>query len=122
MVVSPTDGHAAVRAHAGGTFEEHYRDGERSYDLVGTVVAYVPARRVTFRRETPGRFGPADLIDITLTGDAERTTVAIEHSFERLAADRRDEAHDLYADAWSHALGLLGDLVLSAGRRARATR
>jgi aminodeoxyfutalosine deaminase len=98
----------------GGRFEEHYRDDERSYRVAGTVQALVPAQRVAVRRETAGRLGPADLIDITLSGDGEHTTVAIEHSFEDLPAARREEAHELYANGWSHSLGLLSALARAA--------
>jgi uncharacterized protein YndB with AHSA1/START domain len=102
-------------------FEEHYRDGERTYDLVGTVAAYDPARRLAIRRDTGGRLGPADLIDITLNGDAAQTTVAIEHSFVDLPIERRGEAHDLYADGWSSSLALIGELVRAGDPPAGST-
>jgi aminodeoxyfutalosine deaminase len=100
----------------GGRYEERYRDDGDAYRVTGTVQAYLPWQRLAVRRETTGRFGPADLVDITLTGDRERTTVVIDHSFEQLPEHLRREAYGFYADGWSHSLRLLGDLVTADSR------
>jgi aminodeoxyfutalosine deaminase len=95
----------------GGRYEERYRDDGYAYQVSGTVQAYVPAQRLAVRRETSGRFGPADLVEITLSGDGAGTTVMLDHSFEQLPAERRGEAYQFFADGWSHSLQLLRELA-----------
>lgn len=80
--------------------------------MTGTVAAFEPDRRVAFHRLTPGSvFGPADLIDITLTADGGETAVAIDHSFDELPDDERRRAHEFYAPGWAEALRVLGEQV-----------
>jgi uncharacterized protein YndB with AHSA1/START domain len=76
----------------------------------GTVAAFEPDRRMAFRRLTPGSvFGPADLIDITLTADGGETTVMIDHSFDGLPDEHRRHAHEFYALGWTEALRVLAE-------------
>lgn len=102
----------------GGDFEERYRGEHPHDDLTGTVVAYTPPERLAVRRDTDGRFGPSDLIDITLREDAGRTTVVLEHTFTALPDGREREARAFYEPGWRAALERLREL--SAGEPARS--
>ena len=89
---------------AKGAFRERYDDGETRYEVVGSVVVYEPPSRLTVHRETPASAAPADRVAITVTPTAEATHVLLEHSFEGLPVDRRDEMADFYAEGWEQAL------------------
>jgi uncharacterized protein YndB with AHSA1/START domain len=96
----------------GGPYVEEYRHGDREYQVTGTVAAFEPGRRVAFHRLTAGSvFGPADLIDITLTADGAETAVAIDHSFDELPDDEQRRAHEFYAPGWTEALRVLAERV-----------
>jgi uncharacterized protein YndB with AHSA1/START domain len=99
----------------GGSYLERYRDDGYAYETRGTVSAYQPPWRLAVRRETGGRFGPADLVEVALSAGAGHTTVVLDHSFPQLPAELRREAYAFYADDWSHSLALLRDLALTAG-------
>lgn len=99
----------------GGHYEEHYKDAEYAYDLEGTVVAYVPQRRLAIRRVTEGSPSPADLIDITLSDEGDRARVVIDHSFEHLPENRRKDMKEVFADRWSSALQRLRDMATAVG-------
>jgi uncharacterized protein YndB with AHSA1/START domain len=103
----------------GGAYREQYIDVDLHYDLDGTVIAFVPLQRMAFRRRTGGSLAPADLIDITLTPHGDRTMVTVDHSFEELPANRRQDAEVCYAAGWGEALRVLRDLV-TAGAAADA--
>jgi uncharacterized protein YndB with AHSA1/START domain len=92
-------------------FRERYDDGELRYAVVGSVVVYEPPSRLTVRRETPASAAPADRIAITLIPTVEGTQVLLEHSFEELPVDRRDEMVDFYADGWQQALSGLASIA-----------
>ena len=97
---------------AGGPYAEEYRHGDREYRVTGTVAAFEPGRRVAFHRLTPGSvFGPADLIDITLTVDGGESAVVIDHSFDDLPDGERRHADDFYASGWTEALRVLAERV-----------
>lgn len=96
---------------AGGRFEEHYDDGSHSYRVKGTVVAFVPGRRLAIRRLTPGSPSPADRIEIALLEEGGRTKVVLEHSFENLPERRRKDMEGFYGEPWSDSLRRLRDLA-----------
>jgi len=112
----PGADHYAVRfeGRVGGPYAEDYLHADREYKVTGTVAAFEPARRVAFHRLTPGSaFGPADLIDITLSADGGESLVVIDHSFDELPGEQRQHALEFYRDPWAEALRVLARLVLS---------
>ncbi len=96
---------------ATGVFRERYDDGETRYEVVGSVIDYEPPSQLTVRRETPGSATSADRIAITVTPMADASHVLLEHSFEDLPVDRRDEMVAFYADGWHQALAGLAALA-----------
>jgi uncharacterized protein YndB with AHSA1/START domain/ribosomal protein S18 acetylase RimI-like enzyme len=102
-------------AAEGARYRERYDDGEYRYELAGRILAYDPPRWLAVRRETPDSAAPADRIDITLTDDGERTRVVLEHAFEDLAPDRRDEMRDVFAAGWEWSLDQLATLATEPG-------
>jgi uncharacterized protein YndB with AHSA1/START domain len=95
----------------GSHFEEHYDDGELAYDIEGTVWAFKPAERLAIRRMTEGSAAPADLVDITLSKKDEGTRVVLDHSFENLPEDRRQDMEEFFAGGWTAALQTLREAV-----------
>ena len=96
----------------GGHYRERYRDDETEYDIDGTIVGFVPARRFAVRRSTDDRFGDHDRIEITLAEADDGTRLTHEHAFPSLALDRRRDAEDFYSDGWAWSLDRFRSLVI----------
>ena len=100
----------------GGDYTEAYRDGDDEYHLTGTIVAFDPGRRFAVRRETAGRFGPADVVEFGLLATDGGTRVTLVHSFVEVPDGRRAEAEEYFAPGWNWSLRELRALVTdSAG-------
>lgn len=93
--------------HRGAVYSERYDDGTHSYAIGGDIVEFDPPSRLTIRRKTNGRFGHCDQVSIELDDRDSRTLVRLRHSFPDIAAHRRGEAYDFYADGWDFSLSLL---------------
>lgn len=111
VVVPAADRPHHVRESQGGAYQEHYADESYTYHVTGTVVAYEPPRRFAVQRETTGRFGPIDTVDIGLSAEGGQTTVVLVHSFGQLPENRRDEARAFYESGWHDSLRRLAALV-----------
>ena len=106
----------AFERSVGGRYTERYRGEDTDhYDLAGEVVAFDPERRLAISRETGGRFGPEDRIELTLREDADRTQFRLSHRFPHLHEDRRPEVADYYEQPWSKSIDALAALVTSDG-------
>ena len=96
----------------GGHYRERYRDDDTEYDIDGTIVGFVPARRFAVRRVTDGRFGDHDRIEITLAEEGNGTRLTHEHAFPALPPDRRRDAEDFYSDGWAWSIDRLRSLAI----------
>lgn len=90
--------------YVGSTYEERYRDATYAYDVFGAVVGYERPYRLAIQRDTSGRFGLMDRVEIVLMPDDHQTSINLTHSFGELTEERRREAYDFFADGWSASL------------------
>lgn len=107
----PPTVHIQFDPYVGSSYEERYRDSTYAYELSGSVVGYEPPHRLAIQRLTGGRFGPTDLVEITLLAGDDGARVNLTHSFGPLTEEQRHQAHDFFADGWSDSLGNLQRLI-----------